>query len=65
MQNLIETIRTFPFLSFALIAVPFLGGIVGAFLGYDKSSLQPLQREPIPAARAPRAATPPRYRAPQ
>jgi hypothetical protein len=35
MQNLIELFRTFPWLSVSLIVLPFAGGIVGAYLGFD------------------------------
>jgi uncharacterized membrane-anchored protein YhcB (DUF1043 family) len=35
MQNVFEVLRTFPFLSFLFMAVPFGGGCVGAILGFD------------------------------
>jgi hypothetical protein len=35
MQNVIDLFRTFPLLSLFLIVVPFAGGVVGSYLGFD------------------------------
>jgi len=35
MQNLIDILRVFPLVFILVIVVPLLGGVVGAYLGYD------------------------------
>ncbi len=35
MQKLIEIFRIYPLLSLALMIGPFVGGVIGAYLGFD------------------------------